>query len=463
MADMSQPRLPPEDVHAGQPTHTRRWGYPKPDGYSLSYWQQQVRCDPLLNHRSSRDLPKKVDCVVIGSGITGCMTASQLKKLQPTASIHILEAREFCSGATGRNAGHCKPDRWRGFVEYEKRFGREQALQILQNEQQTFLKMVAYIRKYNVDCDLWVGDTFDVPMSADVARIAHENFAQFEAAGGNVDHIEVTTDPAEAARKTRLRGAQACYAWPAATLQPRKLTGHIMRSALGRDVGLHTFTVVQRVTGARGRGRPMDDVIYPRPHICQKVTPPRSFSGSRCLQNSYGVLLPDDGGLFSINPRCTSDGLVMFGGDHPGQMRLNEWLERHPESCVDDSMADVPEVRDAVRSFAEAELVDWDDGVQMGPGHGDDYNWSGIIALTPDGVPFVGEIPGKPGQWACVGHNGHGMARTFSLAPGLARLIAGCPWEITGIPEAFQLTGERLEKLRRQEGKVTGSHCSDDS
>ncbi|KAF2768737.1 hypothetical protein EJ03DRAFT_351925 [Teratosphaeria nubilosa] len=222
MVSFSQPEVPPEDVHTGKPTHTQRWGYPTPDGYSLSYWLQQVRSDPLLNHRSSPELPTKVDCVVIGS-----------------------------------------------------------------------------------------------------------------------DH--------------RL---------------------------------------------------------------------------------SYGVLLPD-GGLFSINSRCTSDGLVMFGGDNPGQMKLNEWVEQHPETCVDDSMANVPEVENAVRSFAEAELLDWDDGVQMGPGQGYDYNWSGIIALTSDGVPFVGEVPGKPGQWACVGHNGHGMARTFTLAPGLAKLIAGHSWESTGIPEAF--------------------------
>lgn len=46
-----------------------RTGFPKQGGQSLSYWLQQVRCDALLNHRSTEDLPKEVDTVVIGSGV----------------------------------------------------------------------------------------------------------------------------------------------------------------------------------------------------------------------------------------------------------------------------------------------------------------------------------------------------------------------------------------------------------
>jgi hypothetical protein len=44
-------------------------GFPKQNGQSLSYWLQQVRCDPLLDHRSTQELPKETDTVVIGSGV----------------------------------------------------------------------------------------------------------------------------------------------------------------------------------------------------------------------------------------------------------------------------------------------------------------------------------------------------------------------------------------------------------
>lgn len=112
----------------------------------------------------------------------------------------MLEAREFCSGATGRNAGHCKPDQWRGFRKYEKAFGTEQALKILENEQQTWSDLVQYVRQNSVDCDLWVGDTLDVPVTAEVAAIAKDTYEGFKAAGGKVDHIKVFHDSAIAAQ-----------------------------------------------------------------------------------------------------------------------------------------------------------------------------------------------------------------------------------------------------------------------
>ena len=138
--------------------------------------------------------------------------------------------------------------------------------------------------------------------------------------------------------------------------------------------------------------------------MCNKVIPPRSLCGSKAIQNSYGVLLPN-GGLFSINPRSTSDGVVMFGGFNPGQKQLDEWVEQHPERCIDDGFSRVENVTKYVREFAENELEGWD-ASELGPGEGFDYSWSGIIGLSADGVPFVGESPEKPGQWICAGHNG---------------------------------------------------------
>lgn len=40
------------------------------------------------------------------------------------------------------------------------------------------------------------------------------------------------------------------------------------------------------------------------------------------------------------------------------------------------------------------------------------------------------------------------MARIFTAAPGLAKLINGQPWSATGLPDVYQMTKARLEKLR---------------
>ncbi|KAI0004438.1 DAO-domain-containing protein [Xylariaceae sp. FL0662B] len=464
------------DEYASAGTDGHWTGFPKPSGQSLSYWLQGVRCDPLLDHRTTPELPPSADTVIIGSGITGTLVAKHHLETWPEKSVVVLEAREFCSGATGRNAGHCKPDQWRGFDKWEKAFGAKRAIQILQNEQQTWESLVGYVRDEDVNCDLWVGDTLDVPMTEDVADSAKDVFERYKTAGGRFDHIKVTLDPAEAARISRIRGARACYAWPASTLQPWKLTAHIMRKNLEKGLGLNlqTYTVVREVVKSEKPGKwvvrsdrggvecsrvvhatnaysaavepSLRGLIYPTPHMCNKVVPPTIFAGSKALKNSYGVLLPD-GALFSINPRCTADGVVMFGGSNPGQRKLDEWLAKHPERCTDDGLSGIETVTDAVREFADKEFEGWADAVP-GPGTLYDYSWSGIIGRSPDGVPLIGELPGLPGQWICAGHNGHGMARTFTAAPGLVRLMKGDTWEETGLPDAYQLTSERMDKLR---------------
>jgi hypothetical protein len=85
-----------------------------------------------------------------------------------------------------------------------------------------------------------------------------------------------------------------------------------------------------------------------------------------------------------------------------------------------------------------------------------------------DEVPFVGEIPGKPGQWISAGHNGHGMvrgmssaeclqltyqARIFTVSPALVKMIQGASWEEAGLPESFKITEGRLRRLLGEKGQ----------
>lgn len=46
-----------------------RSGFPKKDTRTKSYWLQDVQGDPLLNHRTTAEMPSAADIVVIGSGV----------------------------------------------------------------------------------------------------------------------------------------------------------------------------------------------------------------------------------------------------------------------------------------------------------------------------------------------------------------------------------------------------------
>lgn len=55
----------------------KRTGFPRQTGQSLSYWLQGVRCDPLLDHRSTEELPSEADTVIIGSGVSSYVRGTE--------------------------------------------------------------------------------------------------------------------------------------------------------------------------------------------------------------------------------------------------------------------------------------------------------------------------------------------------------------------------------------------------
>ncbi|KAI6092034.1 FAD dependent oxidoreductase [Hypoxylon rubiginosum] len=78
------------------------------DNPTKSYWHRETS-EKLIGHRTTKELPRSADVVIVGSGITGSFAAHFLKEKRPDLNIVMLEAREACWGATGRNGGHCQP------------------------------------------------------------------------------------------------------------------------------------------------------------------------------------------------------------------------------------------------------------------------------------------------------------------------------------------------------------------
>ena len=81
------------------------------DTTTSSFWVKDPHAQ--FASRSMRPLPSSADIVIVGSGITAASIArAVLQSRAPSASnpskptIVILEARDVCSGATGRNGGH---------------------------------------------------------------------------------------------------------------------------------------------------------------------------------------------------------------------------------------------------------------------------------------------------------------------------------------------------------------------
>lgn len=67
-------------------------------------------------------------------------------------------------------------------------------------------------------------------------------------------------------------------------------------------------------------------------------------------------------------------------------------------------------------------------------------SFAGLRPSTPDGMPFLGEVPGAPGFFVAAGHEGDGIA----LAPITGALVADL---VEGRPPSFPLDAFRIDRF----------------
>ncbi|KAJ5650449.1 uncharacterized protein N7484_004172 [Penicillium longicatenatum] len=436
----------------------------------LSYWQRTTRAFPHLFANQNTRVPTRAKYVIIGSGLSGALTTFELLEGGVKGEdVIILEAREAASGATSRNAGHVRPDAFRGFSAYSKVHGPEQALKIIANERIVLEKVDEFVKKHNVQCDFNLTSTFDVCMTPEFAKYEAESLEAYKQAGGETSHIKYF-EGEEAREKTRVLGAVAAYEWPAGSSHPAKLVQFILQSMIGKGVQIFTFCPATAIKESESEPEQWDvhtpqgtitteKIIhctnahaalllpqleaYVRPNRAQahSLVPNPAFGAENVLQKTFSLRYSLYHFYSLIQRRV--DGTLILGVSRSNPTLSPETLASR--FSTDDTHYNQEIADDALNSFTKI----FPDYASQGAVHGEglDHSWTGIIAMTPDSVPFVGAIESLPGQYICAGFNGHGMARIFTSAPGVAKLALGHDWSTTGLPECFQFSRERQSRL----------------
>ena len=308
-------------------------------------------------------------------------------------------------------------------------------MQILANERLVLQKVDEFVAKHNIPCDFNHTTTFDVCMTPEFEEYEAASLDEYRDAGGDVSHITCHTGK-EAQEKTRIPGAVAAYEWPAASSHPAKLAQFLLHNVISRDVRLFTFCpateVKQNATPGSGllwdvhtpRGMvaaekiihctnahaalllpSLNSFITPNRAQAHSITPTSAFAGDRILQNTFSLRYSLHH-FYSLIQRQEDGTLIL------GVSRSNPTLSKATiasQLSTDDTKYNPEIVQDALRSFAEI-FPDYHSESLM-HGEGLDHAWTGIIAMTTDSVPFVGEIESLPGQFVCAGFNGHGEFR----------------------------------------------------
>lgn len=320
-------------------------------------------------------------------------------------------------------------DAFRGYKYYSSLHGSEQALKILENERVVLQKVDEFVKKHDVACDFHLSSTFDVCMSPEFAAYEAASFAAYENAGGDTSHIKVYTGK-EAQQKTGIDLALSAYEWPAGSSHPAKLAQWLLRAVIDKGARLFTFCPALEIT--REESSQLWEVSTPRgkivaekiihctnayadfllPHLGPLVTPNRaqahsmiptpSLSGKDALTKTFSLRYSLEH-FYSLIQR-QGDGTLILGVSRSNPLLSAETLATR--ETFDDSYFNQEMVDDALKHFNLIFPTYGADGVAHGEGL--DYSWTGIIGMTGDHIPFVGEIDGLPGQYICAGFNGHG-------------------------------------------------------
>lgn len=148
---------------------------------TLPFWQKDVH--KLDDHRSTEQLPDHSDIVIIGAGYAGVSVAYHIISQEGCVdhSITILEARGACSGATGRNGGHLRPDLYGHIPTFVDRAGAEAGLEIAEFEIAHVNAIKKVIEKEKIDCDFTLTRTIDVWCNEESATQANQIYNQMVA------------------------------------------------------------------------------------------------------------------------------------------------------------------------------------------------------------------------------------------------------------------------------------------
>ena len=372
--------------------------------------------------------PDAVDVVIVGGGIAGISTALHLAR--HGVATAVLEQRTVASRASGRNDGQLLLGLGEHYHRIHGQFGTERARMLWQFLADNHTALRHELAAANVACDLrhagglrlaetpheWTELEVAATLLASEGK-AHElvparDLPRWLPAGRGFHgalhlHGEAILQPVEMVRGL----ARAAIAAGAHVVENASVTAihgdsgdFTVRLANGRSVRaaivVHCTSTLARELDASGllartvfpfRGQVI--ATEPLPADVAAAFPDHAMSSNFCYE------------YFRVSRRR-----FVIGGKRwsvPGEQLGILDDSTHDERITQNLLAYVREHFPVLADVAFPHV------------------WTGIMAGTPDGLPLVGALPGRPGTFALLAFNGYGLSFAFLAGRCLAEQIAG--------------------------------------
>ncbi|GIH95518.1 FAD-dependent oxidoreductase [Planobispora siamensis] len=360
--------------------------------------------------RPPLDGPAEADVAVVGAGYTGLWAAYQLKRLDPSLEVVVLEAEHAGYGASGRNGGWCSAELPVDAAVLARRHGRAAAEEMRRAAAAALDGIEAVLRTEGIDCDWHRGGTLYL------ARNRPQLRRLLAAARSRPDGWSLLT-AAQARTRLRAEGVLGAAHTPhCARLHPGKLVRGLAEAVERLGVTVHEGTravetrpgLVRTVSGdGEGSVRARHVLVCTEGYTpggrvltltsCVAATEPLPAQVWAELGWRGRETVADLSRLFPYIQR-TADDRIVIGGCGAG---------------YGDAPYDHAVLRDRL--------------VGMFPvlrGTAITHRWSGVLGLHRRGEPSVRLDPAT-GLGYAGGYGGDGVALAYLAGASLAALVTG--------------------------------------
>ncbi|CAG7929488.1 unnamed protein product [Penicillium olsonii] len=396
---------------------------------TLSSWQD----DPL--EISTQPLPTTAEIIIIGSGISGASIAYTLLKKCPSSKIVMLEAREICSGATGRNGGHIKCSAYMEYSTLKARFGNS-AKQLLRYQKRHMPLLLGLIEELKIEAEAREVETVDVFTDEKAWEDAKQMVKEFKTDMPEEAEDIIVYDGVDGCQEYHVNPAHCCgiITYKAAALSPYKFIVSLYTILLQNpNFTISSGTAVTEITSPdkytvfTGRGKicassivhatdgfaatlipGLEGKIFPvRGHVTTQSGCGFDASRSWCIHHKRG---------FDYISQRPGGELVVGGGmiQSPGRGVDEFGIWRDDGICY------------SIRAYLGG-LVETVFETQTKT----ERAWSGCMGFTPDLLPFVGRLESSmtgrrsDGEWISAGFQGEGMVLAWLSGVAVGLMIAG--------------------------------------
>jgi len=374
----------------------------KRDGALKSLWQDGQN---QYGTKGRIDKNKLYDVIIAGGGITGVTTGLLLQ--QAGKSCALVEANNICFGTTGGTTAHLNTTFDTPFSQISKNFGDDAARLLGKSAKEAIELIKKNIRDYNISCGfeetyacLYAEDEKQVDVLKDIHDSANE-------AGVKITYTDESPVPVPFKKAARVDGQ--------AKFHPTEYV-YAIAGAFEKEGGV----IVQhcRVTNVEEN---------------EMVLVETSNGTLQCKQFIYATHIPP--GVNLLDLRCApyrsyAIAVLLKDGKYPGalaydmgdpyhyyrtqRVRGKDYLiaggEDHKTGHAEDTGACFIKLESYVGQYFEVEEIA--------------FRWSSQYFEPADGIPYIGHLPGKPGNiLVATGFGGNGMIYSNIAAEVLTNII----------------------------------------